>query len=65
MSGGRRSGGNPFLLKDFTAADAVACYRDEIASSLPFHELRGKDLTCWCSFDQPCHADVLLDMANK
>lgn len=27
-------------------------------------ELRGKDLACWCSLDQPCHADVLLELAN-
>ena len=27
-------------------------------------ELRGKDLCCWCSLDQPCHADVLLEIAN-
>ncbi|MET4341979.1 DUF4326 domain-containing protein [Bradyrhizobium sp. RT9a] len=27
--------------------------------------LRGKNLACWCSLDQPCHADVLLDVANK
>lgn len=27
-------------------------------------ELRGKDLACWCPLDQPCHADVLLDLAN-
>ena len=29
------------------------------------HELRGKDLMCWCPLDQPCHADVLLELANK
>ena len=29
------------------------------------HELRGKDLACWCPLDQPCHADVLLEMANR
>ena len=28
------------------------------------HELRGKDLACWCSPDGPCHADVLLKLAN-
>jgi hypothetical protein len=28
------------------------------------HELRGKDLACWCALDQPCHADVLLEIAN-
>lgn len=27
-------------------------------------ELRGKDLACWCPIDQPCHADVLLEIAN-
>lgn len=26
--------------------------------------LRGKDLACWCPLDQPCHADVLLAIAN-
>lgn len=28
-------------------------------------ELRGRDLACWCPLDQPCHADVLLDLANR
>jgi len=27
-------------------------------------ELRGRDLVCWCRLDQPCHADVLLELAN-
>lgn len=27
-------------------------------------ELRGRDLACWCPLDQPCHADVLLELAN-
>lgn len=27
-------------------------------------ELRGCDLACWCPLDQPCHADVLLEIAN-
>lgn len=28
------------------------------------YELRGKNLACWCPLDQPCHADVLLELAN-
>lgn len=28
-------------------------------------ELKGKDLTCWCSLNEPCHGDVLLEMVNK
>lgn len=27
-------------------------------------ELRGKNLACWCK-DSPCHADVLLELANE
>lgn len=42
-------------------------------ASLPFqrnyirgglHLLRGKNLACWCALDKPCHADVLLELAN-
>ena len=28
-------------------------------------ELSGRDLACWCPVDQPCHADVLLELANS
>lgn len=28
-------------------------------------ELAGKDLACWCPLGQPCHADVLLEIANR
>jgi hypothetical protein len=28
------------------------------------HELRGKNLACWCREGEPCHADVLLELAN-
>ena len=26
--------------------------------------LRGKNLACYCPLDRPCHADVLLELAN-
>lgn len=28
-------------------------------------DLRGRNLACWCPLDQPCHADVLLELANR
>lgn len=28
------------------------------------HELRGKSLACWCGVGKPCHADVLMKLAN-
>lgn len=27
-------------------------------------ELGGKNLACWCKIGTPCHADVLLELAN-
>jgi hypothetical protein len=27
--------------------------------------IRGLNLACWCPLDKPCHADVLLELANK
>ncbi len=27
-------------------------------------DIRGHDLACWCPLGQPCHADVLLELAN-
>lgn len=28
-------------------------------------ELRGKNLACWCKPGDACHADVLLELANR
>ena len=44
----------------------VSTYRGLIAddTTLDPAELRGKDLMCWCPLDLPCHADVLLELAN-
>lgn len=27
--------------------------------------LRGKDLACWCAEGQPCHVEILLEIANS
>lgn len=27
--------------------------------------LKGKNLACWCGINEMCHADILLDIANK
>lgn len=28
-------------------------------------ELRGRDLACWCSLDQPCHGDTWIEVSNR
>lgn len=44
---------------------AVDLYRQWLAISKPnLSELRGKHLSCFCALDAPCHADVLLELAN-
>lgn len=37
----------------------------EIKLGLQKGELKGKNLVCWCALDMPCHADVLLTLANE
>jgi hypothetical protein len=29
------------------------------------YSLAGRNLACWCRIGQPCHADVLLEIANQ
>jgi len=60
--------GNPYIIgKHGTRVEVVEMYRTRLFGSpwlmkaLP--ELTGKDLVCWCS-PLPCHADVLLELAN-
>lgn len=36
--------------------------RDAVLPLIP--TLAGRDLACWCPESQPCHADVLLELAN-
>lgn len=42
------------------------CLRQEPERYLArLEQLRGKNLACWCALDAPCHADVLLEFANR
>jgi hypothetical protein len=36
-----------------------------VAIAEDIDELRGRDLACWCPPGTPCHADVLLEIANR
>jgi hypothetical protein len=64
--------GNPFRAETpEQRAPAVARFRRWIDSQAGEQlrdaaksELRGFHLACWCPLDGPCHADVLLEIAN-
>lgn len=61
--------GDPDPVEDrpMTAADAVRHFESALAFAPDesIAELRGKDLACWCKIGDPCHADVLLRLANS
>lgn len=53
-------------VKDFRS---LLLHRTDDSFSYPSYEeiraeLAGKNLGCWCPLSQPCHADVLLHIAN-
>jgi hypothetical protein len=73
--------GNPYKVGDpYPFVESHACTLDDviwlyevdlnakatIGNLNDFLEpLHGKDLACFCPLDQPCHADVLLRLANQ
>ena len=60
--------GEPCKESNRMAVDAYLDYlHEERPDLIPVikDELRGYDLICSCPLDWPCHADVLLEIANK
>jgi hypothetical protein len=64
-------------VRDATLDECVALYREYVTGEHDLLDWRprpridairaalaGRDLACWCPLDQPCHADVLLALAN-
>jgi hypothetical protein len=64
--------GNPYKPSDSSSMArhaAVEGYREWLINIMCYRPsllelLRGKDLACFCPLDKPCHADVLLELAN-
>lgn len=47
------------LFEDWIMLDTNKGRREDIVKYL-----KGKNLCCWCRIDKPCHADILLKIAN-
>lgn len=69
--------GNPFKLGTYSPADCVGMFKEWIngewtgveferfiQASRKLYTLKGKNLACYCDFDQPCHCDVLLEIVK-
>lgn len=72
--------GNPFSFhpEEGGNAEAVKYFREWLDGKWPGTEperrawileniqtLKGKNLACYCPLDKPCHADVLIGLANR
>lgn len=69
--------GNPLRIGDttnngmhlLTIEEILSLFRNYALSTFGLQQiqrdLRGWNLACFCPLDQPCHADVLLELANQ
>lgn len=67
--GRRTKWGNPYYMSQHgSREEVVELFRKYFYGSGTLmgaiHELEGKDLICWCA-PLPCHADILLEFANR
>lgn len=67
---GRRRTGS-YLSYDAAARAAVAAYSEDLSAGRLLvsvedvrRHLAGRTLMCWCSLAAPCHADLLITIAN-
>lgn len=45
--------------------NAIYLFKKYVLPTLNLESLRGKNLACFCNLNSPCHADILLQEANK
>lgn len=62
--------GNPFPKSLYGEDGAIKLYESYLRKAIingviDVNKIRGKNLSCWCNEDKPCHADVLLKLANQ
>lgn len=61
--------GNPFSIGlHGNRQEVIELFKNYLANRpaliMSLDELKGKDLICWCA-PEPCHADILLELANE
>lgn len=62
--------GNPYKLKEYTLPESLELYRSYLDWHLELdpnwlEPLRGKNLVCYCSLDQPCHGDIIIEYLGE
>lgn len=59
-----RAWADGMLAEDAGVFTARPPFTSEQLRTMAIAELRGKNLACWCKPGDPCHADVLLELAR-
>jgi hypothetical protein len=62
--------GNPYRLGEYTREEALRLYRERVEWIIKkepafLDPLKGKDLACWCSETESCHADILIEIIEN
>ena len=62
--------GNPYPVDTYGREEALRLYRiyleEKVKNGWPdLARLKGKNLACACELHEACHADILLEMANR
>lgn len=64
--------GNPYQVSSNATDEFIKKQIDKYEQSMgmmlkqdAIKELKGKNLACFCPLDKPCHADVILKIANQ
>ena len=58
---------NPFSVKKYGRKKCLELYEQYVKESgltNYLHELKGKELGCWC-YPEPCHGDILLKLLKN
>jgi len=55
---------NPYKIGSIFINEKRECSRPQYINKIK-EKLKGKNLVCWCSLNEECHADLLLKIANE
>ena len=57
--------GNPYKLSEYSREECLKLYRDRVVLSTPeLDKIRSaKEVACYCSLDDNCHVDILIERA--
>lgn len=58
---------NPYSLNKYSRKEALKLFKKYAKNNLcnQLDQLKGKILGCWCTPEESCHGDILIDLLNE